>query len=249
MKTLIIITLGLLSFSAMALPERYTELLDYVQEAPDQGDTGTCLFVASTGAMELIANKHHNITNPLPFGKYDLAESFLIHAPATVTKGKYMWEVPVLKFNNGFGINVNDWPYDPWDDTDTSSEVWNYRSWENLPKVKLPPVETIPLFVIGTRWSTNVLTDEHLTKIKDALVTHRSPVMVNINDSGYWHVILIVGYDDTVPGSCFEITPEECGERKGAFYVRDSFGIPFELRDYDWGKIKINAAFVVKEKK
>jgi len=72
--------------AAFARPSSYTELLDYVQEAPDQGDTNTCLYVASTGAMELIANKEAGIKNPQPFGKYDLAESFVYNAPKTNTK-------------------------------------------------------------------------------------------------------------------------------------------------------------------
>jgi hypothetical protein len=234
---------------AHALPDKFTELLDYVQEAPDQAGSASCLYVASTGAMELIANKKDDIKNPVPYGKYDLAESFLIQAPVYESKGKYMWEIPVLKFNRGFGIHIHDWPYEPWDGTDESDEVWRTRDWQNLPHVSLPEVETIPLFVKGTRWSTNVLTDADVLAVKEALVTHHAPVLINYNDTGYWHVILIVGYDDNLPGSCYQITPEECGEQKGAFYVRDSFGVPVELRDFDWFRVKGNASFVVKEKK
>ena len=47
--------IGLLAFAALptfsaTFPAKYIELLDYVQEAPDQGQTSTCLYVASTGA-------------------------------------------------------------------------------------------------------------------------------------------------------------------------------------------------------
>lgn len=239
----------LFPLTTFALPARYTELLDYVQEAPDQGDTKTCLYVASTGAMELIANKHFDVKNPQQFGKYDLAESFAIHAPKLGAQNKYMWEVPVLKFNRGYGIHINDWPYEPWNNTDASDSAWTWRSWESLPKVTLPKVETEKLFVFGNRWSTNVLNQTHVEKIKEALVKNRAPVLINYNDTGYWHVILVVGYDDNLPGTCFQISAEECGEKKGAFYVRDSFGIPYELRDYDWFRVKVNAAFVVREKK
>jgi hypothetical protein len=233
---------------AHALPDKYTDLLDYVQEAPDQAHTMTCLYVASTGAMELIANKKEDIKNPLPYGKYDLAESFLIQAPVYESKGKYFWEIPVLKFNRGYGIHVNDWPFESWSGTDVNDEVWRTRDWQSLPQVPLPKVETVPLFVKGTRWSTNIITADDLQKVKESLVTYNSPVLINYNDSGYWHVILIVGYDDNLPGSCYQLTPEECAEQKGAFYVRDSFGVPVELRDYDWYRVKGNAAFVVKEK-
>ena len=40
------------------LPSSHTSLLKYVQEAPDQGDTATCLYMASTGAIELLLHKH-----------------------------------------------------------------------------------------------------------------------------------------------------------------------------------------------
>lgn len=250
MKVLFTSAVLVFSFSAFAaLPPRFTELLDYVQEAPDQGDTKTCLYVASTGAVELIANKVNDVRNPGPGDRFDLAESFAIHAPKLETAGKHFWEIPVLKFNRGYGIHINDWPYEPWNGTDASNDVWDFRAWSNLPRVTLPKVETIPLFVLGNRWSTKILNQTHIDKVKEALVTHKAPVMINYNDTGYWHVILIVGYDDELPGRCHELTDQECGEKKGAFYVRDSFGIPVELRDYDWYRIKGNAAFVVKEKK
>lgn len=229
------------------LPQRYDELVPYVQEAPDQGKSNSCLYVASTGAMELIANKKAGIKNPAPYGTYDLAESFLINAPAVSVKGKYFWEIPLHKFNRGYGIHVSDWPFEAWDGTDPNSDVWDYRNWSDLPKVKLPKIETIPLFVIGDKWSTRVLKEKHITAIKAALWKYKSPVLVNYNDNLYWHVILIVGYDDDVPGRCYQVSATDCKERRGAFYVRDSFGVPVELRDYDWFRIKGNAAFVVKE--
>ena len=60
-------------------------------------------------------------------------------------------------------------------------------------------------------------------------------------------MILIVGYDDRMPGLCYDTDPKEC-KGMGSFYVRDSFGVRVELRDYDWFRLKGNAAFVVKLK-
>lgn len=240
------------SVAAKASPTRYTELLKYVQEAPDQGKSRACLYIASTGAMEIIANKKYGEKNPVPFGKFDLAESFLIHAPQSEEgKDKTFWEKPVLKFNRaGFGIHINDWPYVAWEETEPSEEPWLERDWSTYSKIELPKVETLPLFVEGeNRWATNVLNEDHIQIIKTALKKYRSPILINYNDSRFWHVILIVGYDDTIPGDCYQISKEECGERKGAFYVRDSFGVPVEVRDYDWFRVKGNAAFVVKEVK
>lgn len=229
------------------LPSRYTELLDYVQEAPDQGGSGTCLFVASTGAMELIANKKSGVINPSPYGRYDLSESFLIHAPAYKSSGKFFWERPVLKFNHGYGIHIDEWPFDAWEGTNPSQDVWNDRDWSRYNKIELPKVDTFPLFVKGNRWSTGVLSEENITQIKEALWKYKTPVLVNYNDNKFWHVVLIVGYDDELPGSCYQISEDECGGKQGAFFVRDSFGRIVELRDYDWFQKKGNAAFVVRE--
>ncbi|HXH74887.1 MAG TPA: hypothetical protein VNJ08_07970 [Bacteriovoracaceae bacterium] len=245
----LVILLSFLSHAALAqdLPSKYTELLNYVQVAPDQGDTNTCLFVASTGAMELIANKKHGITNPKPYGPYDLAESYIIHAPSYQTSGKSFWETPVMKFNKGYGIHFADWPFDAWNDSSVDNTIWNSREWRSMKKVELPKVTTSQLFIYGNRWSTNVLNDSHIEKIKAALYKNKAPVLVNYNDNYYWHVVLIVGYDDNLPGKCYELSDSECKEQKGSFYVRDSFGISVEVRDYDWFRVKGNAAFVIKE--
>lgn len=238
----------LFSTAALARPSSYTELLDYVQEAPDQGDTNTCLFVASTGAMELIANKLNGIKNPQPFGPFDLSESFVINAPNTVVKA--FFETPVLKFNNGFGYAAKDWPFDAFTPTNyTNDGVWNRHPQQSaLPKVQLPQIETIKLFQYGGRWTTDVLDKTHIEQIKEALWKYKSPIIVNYNDEDYWHVILIVGYDDNLPGECYDTDPKECESDIGSFYVRDSFGVKVELRDYDWFRVKGNAAAVVKAK-
>lgn len=244
----VLMNLVMASVYSQDVSSRYTELLDYVQEAPDQGRTASCLFVASTGAMELIANKKAGIKNPMPYGKYDLAESFLIHAPLYLRRRKNFMEKIILKFNYGYGIHVDDWPYNAWEGTEVSSSVWDHRNWAELPKVELPKVETIPLFQIGKKWDTNVLGFEHIQRIKDALRKHRSPIMVSYNDNSYWHVVLIVGFDDELPGNCYQITEQECKTSSGSFYVRDSFGRATEVRDYDWFRVRGNAAIVVKEK-
>jgi len=247
MKSLFILMMLAFNLNALSAPSRYTDLLDYVQLGPDQGETNTCLFIASTGAMELIANKKNGITNPVPYGPYDLAESYLINAPVH-TSGYSFLDTPVLKFNWGFGIHINDWSFEAWNNSYENQTVWNYRNWEGMKKVSVPKVETIRLFQYGGKWSENVLDDSHINQIKDALVKYESPVLVNYVDEGYWHVILIVGYDDDIPGQCYDNPESECSATPlGSFYIRDSFGITVEVRDYDWFRAKGNAAFVVKE--
>ena len=248
MKLIFLVSLILSSAAAMARPASYTELLDYVTEAPDQGDTNTCLFVASTGAIELIANKAAGIKNPEPFGTYDLAESFTINAPTTVSKS--FIETPVLKYNKGQAVHISLWPFEAWNGTYANQSVWSqHPNFSKLPRIPVPKVETIKLFPLGDRWSTYVLNHTHVEMIKEALWKYKSPVIVNYNDEYYWHVILIVGYDDNLPGECYDTDPKECEGDVGSFYIRDSFGVKVEVRDYDWFRVKGNAAAVVKELK
>ncbi len=224
----------------------YDELLDYVQEAPDQGEAATCLFMANTGAMELLANKKAGIKNPVPFGQYDLAES---HSMWTKNTGqeKSFFDAPVNRFR-GKGIHTSYWPFEAWTDGRVNYSVWDrHPQMDTLPRIDLPEIETIKLFQFGNKWSTGVLNKSHIQTIKEALVKYQSPILVNYNDEGFWHVILIVGFDDRLPGTCYDTNPSECSGM-GSFYIRDSFGVRAELRDYDWFRVKGNAAFVVKLK-
>lgn len=247
MKFLLLVTLTLItSLTYAARIDFYDELLDYVQEAPDQGEAATCLFMANTGAMELLANKKAGIKNPAPFDKFDLSESYSMWTKNTGTE-KSFFDAPVNRFR-GKGIHISYWPFEAWTDGRVNYSVWDkHPQMDSLPRVDLPEVETIQLFQYGNKWSTRVLNKSHIQMMKEALLKYKSPILVNYNDEGFWHVILIVGFDDRLPGNCYDTDPKECSGM-GSFYIRDSFGIRAELRDYDWFRVKGNAAFVVKLK-
>lgn len=232
-------------------PSKYTELIKYVQPAPQQGHTGTCLYVASTGAIELILNKKNKIKNPVPYGPNDLSESFLINAPFYYpSDGKSLWERIVLKFNNGFGIHIDDWPFDAWINFRVNRQVWDDRDITHFKKIYVPKIDTEKLFSFGNKWTTHVLDESHIDLIKKELWGNKSPIMVNYNHDGYWHMVLIVGYDDRLPGSCLLISSDECERDLGSFYVRDSAeGMGISVRDYDWFKTLGNTAIVIKEAK
>jgi hypothetical protein len=245
--TILALLLSLPSF-AENRPDHYDELVDYVQEAPDQAEAATCLYMGNTGAMELLANKKEGIKNPEPFGKYDLSESFLMWAPQA-SGAKSIFDAPVLKFNIGYGIPASEWPFEAWSENGVNHSVWDrHPRMNSLTRVPLPKVESIKLFQYGNKWSTGVLKQSNVEMVKDALWKYKSPVLINYNDNGYWHVILIVGYDDRLPGVCHDTNPKVCEGDIGSFYVRDSFSVRVELRDYDWFKAKGNAAFVIKLK-
>ncbi len=230
----------------------YTELLKYVVPAPDQGETVTCLFVASTGAMEILLNKHHKISHPKPFSKYDLSERYTIQMPIGPVY-KTWYENVFLGFNQlGVSVPAVELPFEAWQDPEKTLinwDVWNYpENFESLTRIELPKVDTEELFVRGKKWSTHVLENEDIETVKQALLSKRSPVLINYNDDSYWHIILIVGFDDNKIGDCYGTPAEDCDPKKpGAFYVRDHNGIAIEARSYDWFLTNANAAFSVFE--
>lgn len=83
--------------------------------------------------------------------------------------------------------------------------------------------------------------------MKKTMAEKKAPLIVNYNDDGYWHVVLIVGYNDRTKGSCYELEKTECNQR-GAFAVRDSDGKRYEWRAYNWFLKYGNAAAVVELK-
>lgn len=245
-RIILLLTFTLLPLAQAQTPSRYTDLLDYVQPAPDQGKTGTCLYVASTGAMELIANKLHDIRNPQVFGPYDLSEPFLINAPKKTPPGKSFFEAPVYKFNQGRAVSAQEWLFLAWHDGEINRSAWDNQDSSRMTNIELPKIETIKLFDMESRYATEVLTIKHVKQVKEALIKYNSPILINYKDNKYWHVILIVGYDDDLDGECYQTSANDCNDTDGAFYVRDSFGKVYETRDYDWFIGKANAAFVVK---
>jgi hypothetical protein len=253
MKMFFAVILGFVCMSSQVWaqktrPRAYTELIDYVIQAPDQGDTNTCLFQATTGVMEILLNKKHGLKNQRPGDRYDLAEQFLIWQKPWRVK-KSMFENPLLRFNWGEGIHHSHLPFNArTTQGQINQRVWSYPpGYEDLPRTKVTGVETETLFIRGNRWSMNVITDKEVELVKETLWRTKNPVLINYNDEGYWHVVVIVGYDDDVEGNCYDTEPEECAGDIGSFYVRDSFGVPIEVRDYDWFRVKTNAAFSIKE--
>jgi len=251
MKSALILgfTLFMLEAWAIDLPSKHTSLLPYVQPGPDQGETATCLFMASTGAMELLANRAHGIKNPEEGGPFDLSEPYLIHQEEASLVNKHYFEYPIQAFR-GKGVHVSQWPFKAW--VNKKDEIIDWSSWQwrdssEMKKIDLPKVKTQKLFAYGNKYATNVIDMEEINMIREALVTHNAPILVNYIDDSYWHVILIVGYDDKKDGICYEVDKTECTKTKGAFYVRDSDGLGVKLRDYDWFIQQGNAAFIVEE--
>ena len=239
-----LLVLASIAFNVKA--EKHTSLLPFVQEAPDQGDTAACLFMGSTGAVELLLNKKYNIRHPKDGDLFDFSEVFTINHNKRYSGSWH--EMAVARFNDGWSISIQDLAFNAWTtDGQVNRSVWSRpKDFYNLPRIEFTErFKTTKLFIKGrNRYSKYVLNDSDIQKVKQALKDSESPILVNYNHRGWWHVVNIVGFDDNAKGECLHTPIDKCSG-KGAFYVRDSLGKKTHLRDYDWFKINGNAAFIV----
>lgn len=231
-----------------ALPAKYVELNDYVITAPNQGQVNTCLFMAATGAMEILLNKKAGIKRPRAHSDFDLSERYTISERGSPLRSKSWFEDAFLKFDSGHAILARDVPFESFDEEgDIDYGVWNTPgAFGTAPRIKLPKIDTVFLFSVGTKYSRGVLNASHVQQVKEALTKYRSPIITVGNDEDYWHVTVITGYDDTIEGDCYELDSKICRGKKGAFFVRDSFGNRLDTRSYEWFIRRQNSAAVAK---
>jgi len=222
-----------LALSVMPMPgdedETYGQsdetLVDYVLASPNQFDAGSCLFMTTTGAMELLMHQHTDLDSVEYNGDTDLSERFLMTAYQDVPSStlRYWLTDTVYTYNYFGGSMLNrDYPFTagyvretrnglvPCDSDDSGAYYscsYNWfderpNDWESL-MVDTPPVDRTVAFAdpersSSSQWNVGLMDDEDVEKIKYMLRTRRAPIVVIYNHYLYWHADLIVGYDDTV---------------------------------------------------
>jgi len=208
---------------------RCTTLLPLITASPNQRDAGSCLYMAMTGAAEIaLAHSHPELANSHD-GDIDLSERFTMNAGDTHSSEIANWRTDsFLVFNHARGALLNrdyrfrmGWYLD--DDSDGSNssgypkpatadtpdaQYGCYYNWiselgpEHSNKlVKLPTFDRRVLFEPDNSdiWSTGHYNDDTVATIKTQLRVHRRPVLAIYNHFGYWHAVLIVGYDEERP--------------------------------------------------
>jgi hypothetical protein len=236
---------SLSAFAQNTLPTSYTALNDYVIAAPNQGQVDTCLFMASTGAMEILLNKFLGIHNAQPNGDTDISERYTISAPDSA-RAKVWFENAFLKFDSGEAIINRDLPFESFTgDGEINYGVWGMpMEFSTAPRISLPKIDTVLLFASADQYARGILGQDSVDQVKQALLTYQSPIITVGNDEDYWHVVVIVGYDDQKTGDCYELDSSVCIGKVGGFYVRDSFGTRLDFRSYEWFMRHQNSATV-----
>ena len=200
-------------------------MMDYVFASPNQFDAGSCIFMATTGCMEVLMNQHADPGTIDYLGDTDLSERFLMTAYNAVPDARveYFLTDLVHAYNYlGGSMLDRDYPFQAGYIEDTFNGVVEsgpmdpdayfsaYYSWLDLrPEgweemmVETPRAARTVIFVDPDRdqnsyWAVALGDDEVVEQIKYELRTKRAPVMVVYNHYLYWHADIIVGYDDTV---------------------------------------------------
>jgi hypothetical protein len=199
------------------LPSAVTDLNSLVLPSPNQEDAGSCLYMASTGAVEILLNKNPRTRDLRSEGNADLSERFLMNVGSTTRVENFLTD-SVLLFNhkNGGVLNRNyrytkGWykktqnGQSPASKGDKSASYGTKFNWINHltsrieeAKIGLPTVKRSIIYQDpeNNQWNTGIMTPSVITKIKTHLATKKTPVLIVYNHFGYWHVANIVGYDD-----------------------------------------------------
>lgn len=221
-ESILTASLSLTSYDKQFGPieEKYDLLEPYVVAAPNQQDAGTCLFMATTGAMEILLNKEKNVTGEFNNeGDTDLSERFLITSDVPEGTVKDWRTDQLYKFNALGGAMLNrdyrftkgyykkvDGELEITTSEDEEAQYGAYYNWipeipENYVEllVNVPTVDRNLIFVDPehNQWNVGIMNDEVIVDIKTQLRETNSPVLVIYNHYGYWHAVLIVGYDDS----------------------------------------------------
>ena len=205
------------------------ELIPYVFASPNQYDAGSCLFMATTGSMEILLNQAEDPDDLEYWGDTDLSERYLMNASDYVDGDVVDWVLSDLIYayaDLGGSMLDRDYPfqagyikdglYGVSEATPNESGAYFscYYSWLNhLPDdwqerlVETPAAERTVVFTdpdkdSNSQWAVALGDEEVIEQIKYELRTKNTPVMVVYNHYLYWHADIIVGYDDTVEYGC-----------------------------------------------
>lgn len=188
--------------------QKHESLLPYVFSAPNQYDAGSCAYMAATGSMEILLNQKDKISKLDYSSKNNLAEPFLMN----VSAGRIPYFYTDSMYNFNYTKSALSDQFMPFSLSSKGSAQKNWNA--SLPSdwkskaIPVPKVERTVLFYdpprnSASKWNVGLLDQKMVDRIKRKLRETDAPVMVVYNHNGYWHVSIVVGYDDSLEhGEC-----------------------------------------------
>jgi hypothetical protein len=202
--------------SADTFLEAY-DLSPYALASPNQLDAGSCLSMATAGAMEILMNQRLPLDQIIYKGGTDLSERYLMNVVTDVLPdgvAPYYLTDTIYTYNFFQGSMLDlDYPFIV--DFDLNGNLTAEVNWENgLPinwqdmLVTTPAAERTVIFADPLRddkskWRVAIADQDVVDIIKYELASKNAPVVIVYNHFNYWHSDIIVGYDDNhASGGC-----------------------------------------------
>jgi hypothetical protein len=193
--------------SDTAYSSQNEEMLPFVLASPNQYDAGSCIFMATSGAAEILMNQQISLNAIQYLGDTDLSERYLMNASEYVPFYANRWFLSDLIYAyNYLGGSMLDRDYPMAADSEGAVAY----SWTNdLPGgwesqlVETPGFERTTIFIdpakdADSKWNVGLMDDTTVEQIKHELRTKNAPVIIVYNHYLYWHSDIIVGYDDSI---------------------------------------------------
>lgn len=227
----------------LELSTGFNSLLPYMLPSPDQGDAGTCLFMAHTGVIEWWLAKSAGQQYPQIAGDFDLSErlSANLKTLAIGSDSVNNWRTDTIyRFNSlGYSFRNSDYPFTQgWysrnelnqrvptrADAQGAYYGINYNwiaEFQNLnaPKVMLPKFKREVLYADPSQnqWNITGAPKDIVETVKRKLKENNAPIITIYNHMGYWHTVVILGYNDSLETDCPYVTrfPTYMNERAQA---------------------------------
>ncbi|MBF0208343.1 MAG: hypothetical protein HQK53_15810, partial [Oligoflexia bacterium] len=192
----------------------YNSLDEYVFASPNQEDAGSCLYMALTGAMEVLLNQKAPIAERVYEGNTDLSERFLmnISTPSgyiqdwrTDTVYAYNYKEGALlnrtyRYTKGWFTEAMNGTLSPQKDgvSVEKSQYGTRYNWideygsalrKNL--IEVPKVERTLIFrdPAHDEWNAGIMDSGVVDRIKQELRSKNAPVVIIYNHYAYWHTV------------------------------------------------------------
>ncbi|MBU1238475.1 leucine-rich repeat domain-containing protein [Myxococcota bacterium] len=246
----------------------------FIYAAPNQYDAGSCVFMANTGAMEMLLNQHAPSESYAYEGETDLSERYLMnvyqmtpdppsryfitdlpytynHNGGSLLNSQYHFSLGYVK-EDAQGNRIQAEPDDP------DAYLSAYVNWfDDLPEgwqgvlTSTPAIDrTIifhdPVLTQNSIWNVGLMSDDVIDRIKYELRTKNAPVILVYNHFLYWHATVIVGYDDAM-----EFTSDCPMVTSSVEYFRqqsaDAYADKIETRMAEQGGCSLRGGFYVRD--
>jgi hypothetical protein len=212
-------------------PGGFNKLLPFIMPAPNQEDAGSCLYMATTGNIEWWLNFLNQNEDRRMDGNHDLSERYLMNMAGEEEDDSPVknWRTDSVYLFNQYSAVLNaDYPFTKgWfkevDDQrviakpeEKGSYFGTGYNWiselETLrpQKIELPKFDREIIFADkeNNQWNVGVTPENIIEKVKKALTVNHAPVLIVYNHYGYWHVHMIVGFDDNEDSGGCKFTKE-----------------------------------------